>query len=166
MAKNSGGLTYDFSQLEKMYGQFEKDRFHDYVRDSLTLASSYIINNAKAALKGQLKTSGYNPRYSDTVLDGYIIKYHAKEENKPYVTLSALGTRSKSSGGFRTRFLDGGTQDRSYITKSGKPHNLGSLGTKGILQNAIAQGESTALNILRKRLEDEINRINDKNYKE
>ena len=117
--------------------------------------SKEIKTTAQANLKSIHKTSGKS-KYNDTLEDAVRIIKVKNSADTTTTGVHILGVRNKNSGTFRTRFFEGGTNERfTKKSKKIKPHYTGRIPTKWFFKDAIADAEARLI----KNLQNEIDKI-------
>lgn len=107
--------------------------------EDLRGAYKHALAEAAAKLKKETQTNmisripraNVRQRYDDTLADAVRISINLKD-NPIKAIVHILGTRSRGSGTFRTRFFEGGTRER--ITKKG---SRGRIEPKSFFADAI-----------------------------
>lgn len=119
--------------------------------------------NAIAGIKSYNNHVSTEDNYEEgNILDairmtGMIDRY---DEDERYIKVHVMGVRSKRNKTFRFRFLEKGTKERSYTTKAGNVHRLGSI--KPARYFGRAKASVDPLPIFEEEMNKAINKINSK----
>ena len=119
-----------------------------------------LRTDARKRLRKELPSATRSKgKYSDTLISA--IRTSVKEGNEGMdAKVHIMGSRSKTSGTFRTRFFEGGTVER----KTKKGYSRGKIKPLYFFQNAIGATKNKVESTLDSELSKTIQKIADKQY--
>lgn len=137
------GISIDVSGAIEMMEALSTKKIIGMQKKVLRKAGNVVKKDAKSKLRQALpNASKRNPKYSDTLLDAIKVSVW-EDSNGAYSKVHTMGSRKKTSGTFRARFFEGGTD----LRKTDKDQSRGSLAPKLFFSSAITatknQVEST-----------------------
>ena len=129
-------------------------------RTALRKAANVLRTDARKKLRKELPSATRSKgKYSDTLISA--IRTSVKEGNEGMdAKVHIMGSRSKTSGTFRTRFFEGGTVER----KTKKGYSRGKIKPLYFFQNAIGATKNKVESTLDSELSKTIQKIADKQY--
>ena len=92
-------------------------------KSALRRGATVIKNAAKKNFRALGLKKSSKSKYSDRLIDAI----RSSKPNDGQIIVHTMGTRKSSSGTFRTRFFEAGTQERFYKTKTGKKKSIGRI---------------------------------------
>ena len=129
-------------------------------RTALRKAANVLRTDARKKLRKELPSATRSKgKYSDTLISA--IRTSVKEgKDGMDAKVHIMGSRSKTSGTFRTRFFEGGTVER----KTKKGYSRGKIKPLYFFQNAIDATKNKVESTLDSELSKTIQKIADKQY--
>ena len=129
-------------------------------RTALRKAANVLRTDARKKLRKELPSATRSKgKYSDTLISA--IRTSVKESKDGMdAKVHIMGSRSKTSGTFRTRFFEGGTVER----KTKKGYSRGKIKPLYFFQNAIDATKNKVESTLDSELSKTIQKIADKQY--
>lgn len=119
------------------------------LRRGATVMKRDIRNQAKSTGVAMMKRS---EKYADRLIDAI----RSSKVREGSVTVHIMGTRAKDSGTFRTRFFEGGTQERFQTTRNGKPltkkKSIGKIDATPFFSRAVSSSDMTILSVMDEQL--------------
>lgn len=145
-------LTIDVindKELLKLFNELIPNVQNKIIQGGYKQAGKIILDQAKSNLKSVRKnksTSGYK---------GFNSMFKTKALRKPMI-----GARVGVSGreGYKYRWQNYGTEERQYISKTGKAHKTGKITATYFFNNAVDSKKDEALNSVNRAITDSMNR--------
>lgn len=156
----------DVTQTIEAFGRLKGKDFISAEKKALKSAGKIFVKEGQKQMKQEVKNvTVQNPKYNDKLISAlrYSTKMDAANE-QVLLTYHTMGTRKPGSGTFRAKWISAGTKDRE--TKSGKSTGKIEQGKYNYFKNSTATAKEHALNTLRTKFLDNLNKIWEKKYKE
>lgn len=162
----------ELNDIDKEFNTFKRFTLNEQrkvILTSLRKGAKYIIQKTKKTFRSRLKKSTKpNPKYSDKLIDAVRRSStdFEKDEGKVYVHI--LGTRKSTSGTFRARFFEQGTDDR-YVKRYGgkklsKKRFVGKIKPLWYFRDSVNQSKEEYKRIVSTEVNRMVNKINMENY--
>lgn len=149
-------LKADIKVVEDSTGRAIKD-----VLKTMSRAESSALRRAATAMKKNIRDKAKgtgvammkrSEKYADRLIDAI----RSSKVREGSVTVHIMGTRAKDSGTFRTRFFEGGTQERFQTTRNGKPlakkKSIGKIDATPFFSRAVSGSDMTILSVMDEQL--------------
>lgn len=165
---DSKGLSTNAVEIYQRFKTFTLKEMNKAINDALVKAARVIQKQTKQNLKSRLPKSNTRnvTKYKDTLLDAVRVGGRKDKATKSILDRSVhvMGTQSKYSGTYRTRFFEKGTDDRYRKTKDGKKVFCGRIKPLYFFRDAVIATKDEVIQVIDETLEKKINEINDKKF--
>lgn len=153
-------LDLDITGVKKMLEELSTKKIMGIEKKALRKAANELKKDARKKLKKEVpKANKVGSKYSDTLVQGVMAStFEVKDGMEAKVHI--MGSRSKTSGTFRTRFFEGGTTTR----KTKKGYNRGKLKATNFFASARTATKGKVQTTLDAELTKTIQAIADKKY--
>lgn len=129
-------------------------------RKALRKAANVLRTDARSKFRKELPSaSRKSKKYSDSLIKAIMTSVKEGDEGID-AKVHVMGTRSKTSGTFRTRFFEGGTE----VRKTKKGYNRGKIKPLNFFQSAVDSTRNKVQSTLDSELSKTIQEIADKQY--
>lgn len=169
---NNVRLDIDTTELRRLVYYFTHKDWLTVKRRAIGAAARQLRNTAKQIFRQRLPAATKRSnKYSDRLIDAVRqTKIKNKGEGELFVSVHTLGSRKKTSGTFRARFFEGGTQDRyqkPHVDSLGRRYThkkyIGRIKPLNFFRDANAQAPANQQRMI-KLLTNEVNKLNNKKY--
>ena len=152
-------LEVDVSGARELLESLSTKKVLGIEKKVLRKAANELRKVARSNLRKALPNASKKGKYSDSLVQGVLSStYEVKDGMEAKVHV--MGTRSKSSGTFRTRFFEGGTKTR----KTKKGYNRGKIKALNFFSDARSGTKNKVQSTLDEELTKTIQEIADKKY--
>ena len=152
-------INLDESGVLEMLEALSTRQIMGIQRKALRKAANVLRTDARSKLRKALPNASKKGKYSDTLVSA--IMTSVKEGNEGMdAKVHIMGSRSKTSGTFRTRFFEGGT----VVRQTKKGYNRGKIKPLYFFQNAVGATKNKVESTLDTELSKSIQEVADKQY--
>lgn len=166
-------VSFDINsdQLEEVLDKLSGKEMMQAQKRALSRAGRLLFKAAKQNVASKVPNSRKpNPKYTDTLYDGVRMSVF-QEDYIWYFKVHILGTRKKTSGTYRLRFFEGGTEPRktrhAYTDKLGRRYpvgqNRGRLRAYNFFSSAVSTTQTEVVTAIEENLMQEIKNITQNN---
>lgn len=160
----SSAFKVDVKDLQRVLNDLTGTQLDRIQRGALRAGGQLVLKEARSQLlRAVPKAKKRSNFFSDTLLDAVRMSVnHDYGEHTYYFKVHIMGSRSKSSGTFRTRFFEGGTIPRKtkapYRDSLGRSYpagqNRGRLRATNFFDNAYQATNSQVIHVMQQRFDE------------
>lgn len=152
-------LDVDITGAKQLLESLSTKKIMGIEKKALRKAANVLRKQARSNFRKVLPMASKSGKYSDTLLQG-VLSSTVEGKDGVDAKVHIMGSRKKTSGTFRARFFEGGTQ----VRKTKKGYNRGKLKAYNFFAPAVSSTKDKVLNTLDTELSKTIQQIADKKY--